>query len=132
MGIKTFKVIRLTFFLTILALLGDRTPLAKESFEHAAGTRLPASYTSESAKELSSSYIGFYNRHDEAGCLHAGLASASLATSGATSDQVKLINLRLYIAKQYCTADKVTRAEAVKAIRESIKILMGHSMAELN
>lgn len=134
----TAKTNKLKILIIFGIFLSAQAPLAKEDttpLKEVIGDseRSPSSYPqAESTKELSSSYLGFYNRHDAAGCLHAGTAAGSLQVSGASADQVRLVKARLHIARQYCIGDKTTRAQALKAVRESIKILLGHSMAGLD
>ena len=87
-----------------------------------------ASYASEAGKHISSAYIGFYHRHDAAGCIHTGLALASLSGLQISADKASMVRDKLLQARQYCVDDKITRHQVIKSLRDSLKIIHGHSL----
>lgn len=91
-----------------------------------------ASYTSEAAKHLSSAYVGFYHRHDSAGCMHLGFALSTIGTIGLGADEMRALKQNLDECRNFCLEDKTPRSAAIKAVRQSFKIVSGHEVLGTN
>lgn len=117
-----------TFLFTFLVLQLWTVASASEE----APSRRPASIFSDAAKHLSSAYVGFYHRHDSSGCIHTGFAIAALPSASLTAEQASQVREKLTLAKEYCTDDRVNRSQAIRGIRDSIKIMNGHSLVNVD